>query len=170
MHSFSNLISYVVNFNKDSITQTENDIVKKLETCASTPLVLGLQTLQYQIAIVAIGMFSVFDAYLQKTLKCENGFQTARKNLLDNNQNDLVYRFDIITSAINVLKHGKGRSYEYLLSIKKDLPFKIKLPNDSHFHEGDVSEIDTLIQIDLTFLSECEEVIKETCKVLQIQY
>lgn len=113
-------------------------------------------------------MFSVFDAYLQKTLKCENGFQTARKNLLDNNQNDLVSRFDIITSAINVLKHGKGRSYEYLLSIKKDLPFKIKLPNDSFFHEGDVSEIDTLIQIDLTFLSVCEEVIKETCKVLQI--
>jgi hypothetical protein len=54
--------------------------------------------------------------------------------------------------AINVLKHGRGRSYDALVAKSDRLPFRIKRPGEAFFFEGDVSEIATLIEVDDAFV------------------
>lgn len=67
--------------------------------------------------------------------------------------------------GINVLKHGRGRSYDALIKKARVLSFKIKLPNELFFSEGDVSEVSTLIDVDHAFLLLCAEVIREVSLV-----
>ena len=115
--------------------------------------------IQLQKAIFSIGMFSMFEAALQDQLSCRNGFEGA-KNILKEKQNlKLHNRFDEFICAINVLKHGKGRSYDALLSKSEILPFKIKLQGENFFDEGDISEIDTLIEVDDSFVLNCADLI-----------
>ena len=40
-----------------------------------------------------------------------------------------------------------------------DLPFRVKLPDEYFFNEGDVSEISTLVEVDDAFVLLCAEVI-----------
>jgi len=51
---------------------------------------------------------------------------------------DLKERFVNLRLAINVLKHGEGRSYTDLLEKAAALPFRIKQPTENFFNEGDV--------------------------------
>jgi hypothetical protein len=75
--------------------------------------------------------------------------------------------FEHFICAINVLKHGQGKSYNQLLSKSESLPFKIKLPGQNFFHEADVSEILTLIQVDDEFVLNCAEVIKRVSEEIR---
>jgi hypothetical protein len=63
--------------------------------------------------------------------------------------------------AINVLKHGRGRSYEHLLSKSAELEFKVKRPGESVFDEDEVSEVDTFIDVDDQFVRRCAALIQE---------
>ena len=64
-----------------------------------------------------------------------------------------------LSMAINVLKHGKGRSYESLLKRIDSLKFKIKKYDEIFFDEGDISELNTLIKVDDEFVLYCSDVI-----------
>jgi hypothetical protein len=68
--------------------------------------------------------------------------------------------------AINVLKHGRGRSYNALLAKADSLPFKVKQPTQAFFNEGDVSEISTLIEIDDDLIIGCAEIIRDVSAVI----
>lgn len=70
-------------------------------------------------------------------------------------------------SAINVLKHGKGRSYDYLVSRYNHLDFKIKLPSENFFDEGNVSEVTILVDVDDNFVMGCAHVIEDVSRALQ---
>lgn len=61
--------------------------------------------------------------------------------------------------AVNVLKLGRGRSYVSLVAVAATLPFRVKLPDEAFFHEGDVSEISTLIEVDDKFVLSMTEVL-----------
>ena len=47
----------------------------------------------------------------------------------------------------------KGRSYDTLVAKSSTLSFKVKMPGEDYFDEGDVSEISTLFEVNysLTF-------------------
>lgn len=60
-----------------------------------------------------------------------------------------------------MLKHGRGRSYDALVAKAGALRFRVKLPGEAFFCEGDVSEVSTLIEVDDTFVLSCAEVIRE---------
>lgn len=160
MHKFEDLIYRSTSFTLKILEETNSKIIEELETSASTIHVKNLQMIQLQKAISAIGMFSMFDAILQGKLSCENGFEEAKKVLKEKQNLELHNRFDKFICAINVLKHGKGRSYKNLLAIASSLPFRIKLPGENFFNEGDVSEIKTLIEVDDDFVLNCASLIE----------
>ena len=72
----------------------------------------------------------MFYAILKDELSCKNGFEGAKKLLKEKQKLQLYNQFDVFICAINVLKHGEGRSYEMLLSKFESLPFKIKMKGE----------------------------------------
>ncbi|WP_417940780.1 hypothetical protein [Flavobacterium sp. RS13.1] len=160
MHNFEDLIYRSTSFTLSSLEDTNSKIIEALQTSASTVHVKNLQMIQLQKTIFAIGMFSMFDAILQDELSCRNGFEGAKKRLKEKQKLELHDRFEDFICAINVLKHGEGRSYHTLESKYANLPFKIKLKGQSFFEEGDISEINTLIEVDDNFILNCANLIE----------
>jgi len=167
MHRFDELIYRGTSFTLEAIETSNNKIVDELSINASTIAIKNLQMLQLQKVILATGMFSIFDAFLQDGLSSTNGFEEAKKILIQKGYSELNDRFEIFINAINVLKHGRGRSYDALVSKSESLPFRIKLPGEIFFFEGDVSEVSTLIEVDDKFVLNCAELIEHVSEILR---
>jgi len=167
MHRFSELVLRSTSFTLGSLKEVESKIIELLQTSGSTVLVKNLQMIQLQKAITAIGMFSLFESILQDGLTCKNGFDEAKSILNQSGNNDLNNRFENFIFAINVLKHGKGRSYNTLVAKSGMLSFKIKMPGEDYFDEGDVSEISTLIEVNDDFVLDCARLIEEVSEEIR---
>ena len=124
----------------------------------STLFVKNAQATQLGKVVVAVGIFSILEARLQEALHCADGFAELRKILSSVGGRDLAQRFEHFAAAVNVLKHGKGRSYDWLLSRSEVLPFRVKARDQKFFFEGDVSEPDTLVLVDDAFVRSCARV------------
>ena len=133
----------------------------------STVFVKNAQALELGKVVTAVGIFSIFEARLQDGLECSDGFAELRKILLSAGEQDLALRFDQYAAAVNVLKHGKGRSYDSLLSVREALPFVVKARDQHFFFEGDVSEPDTLVLVDDAFVRSCAELIQALIDAVQ---
>ena len=166
MHSFTELVYRSARFTLNGLRVIQDRVVEELQTSAATHLVKTLQMIQLQKAIMAVGMFSIFGSIVQDRLNCDDGFAVVRKHLEREGMDDLVKRFSQFFCAINVLKHGRGRSYDALLAQRDELPFRMKGPDEKFFFEGDVSEISTLIEVDDRFVLRCAEVIREVSDAL----
>jgi hypothetical protein len=151
----------------EALRQANERALDGLQTSAATPLVKALQMVQLQTAISAVGMFSLFEAMLQDGLECSDGFRKAEEILEGEGETALKERFVDLQLAINVLKHGRGRSYDALIAKADRLPFRIKRLGEAFFFEGDVSEIATLIQVDGAFVLNCAEVIRQVSETVQ---
>ncbi|MCW3477952.1 hypothetical protein OL229_00055 [Neisseriaceae bacterium JH1-16] len=167
MHSFTELASRCATFTLETLRATNEKTIEALETSSATSLVKILQVIQLQKAILAVGMFSIFEASLQEGLSCSDGFREAKKILDGEGELDMKERFEDIFLAVNVLKHGRGRSYDALVAKADALPFIIKLPGESFFFEGDVSEVSTLIEVDDAFVQRCGDVISDVSEVIR---
>src|SRR5688500_11775153 len=108
-------ISRATEFALGYAATVENEIVDRLQTHAETPSVNALRMLTMLRAILAIGSFSVLEAVLQQSKGWENPFGELDKRLRTNGLDALADRFAEHRNAINVLKHGRGRSYEALV-------------------------------------------------------
>ena len=108
----------------------------------------------------------MFEAILQDGLGCNDGFIEANEILRSEDETLLNKRFSDLQLAINVLKHGRGRSYDELVK-NVELPFRIKQPNEDFFCEGDVSEVSTLIEVDDAFVRNCSQVIYEVSAIIK---
>ncbi|MCG3700886.1 hypothetical protein L5F41_02100 [Aliarcobacter butzleri] len=161
MHNFNELIQYSTSFNLTSINKETKNLYRNLTTNANTSNIKMLQMIELQKVIISIGMFSMFDAIVQNELNCKNGFKRINEILIDKNEIELQNSFQDLSMAINVLKHGKGRSYESLLKRIDSLKFKIKKYDEIFFDEGDISEVNTLIKVDDEFVLYCSDVIHE---------
>lgn len=166
MHSFAELIERSTLFTLSSLEQIEQSALKELETSGDTTSIRNLQMIRLQKAILAVGIFSIFEAHLQQSLSCKDGFKKAKDILLSNDEIDIEYRFQEYLLSINVLKHGRGKSYDKLLARKDILPFKLKCNGNDFFEEGDASEIMTLINVDNDYLSGCVTIIREVNDVI----
>ena len=167
MHNFVDLIYRSTVFTLNALNEIHLKTFDELQTCGSTSAIKNSQMIQLQKVILATGMFSIFEAVLQEGLSCSNGFEKAKKILMGSNT-ELYERFDFFESAINVLKHGRGRSYDSLVEKAGILPFRIKLPNEDSFFEGDVSEVSTLIEVDDNFVLNCAKLIEDVSREMRI--
>ena len=167
MHSFTELVDRCATFTLETLREANERTIEALQTSGATSLIKTLQIIQLQKVILAVGMFSIFEASLQECLDCSNGFGEAKKILDDEGELDMQERFDDLFLAINVLKHGRGRSYDALVVKAETLPFRIKLPDESFFFEGDVSEVSTLVEVDDAFVQHCGDVISDVSRVIR---
>lgn len=169
MHSFPELIERCASYTLYQLEKTNEAVIGELQTSGATRLVKGLQMVRLQKAVMAVGMFSIFEAILQDRLECKNGFTEAKSILERSHNKALLQRFEDYQCAINVIKHGKGCSYERLIVRHKQLEFTIKLPGENFFNEGDVSEVRTLVDVDDTFVMGCARVIEGVSSVLKTE-
>lgn len=167
MNSFTELVDRCATFTLETLSEANERTIDSLQTSGATSLVKTLQMIQLQKAILAVGMFSIFEARLQEGLSCSNGFGEAKKILDDEGKLDMKEHFDDLFLAVNVLKHGRGRSYDALVAKAEVLPFRIKLPDESFFFEGDVSEVSTLIEVDDALVQRCGDVIRDVSEVIR---
>jgi hypothetical protein len=167
MHGFDDLVDRCAAFTLESLGGANERTVDALKTSAATSLVKTLQMIQLQKVILAVGMFSIFEASLQDRLKCSDGFRDVGTILHQQGEHELKEKFVDIVAAINVLKHGKGRSYDALVAKAQTLPFRVKLPNEAFFLEGDVSEVSTLVEVDDEFVQRCGNLIGKVSAVLR---
>ncbi|ETF01052.1 hypothetical protein W822_17355 [Advenella kashmirensis W13003] len=166
MHEFDELAEHCAIFTLDALRIANEATVEALHTSGATRLVQTLKMIQLQKVILAVGMFSIFEASLQSRLDCRDGFREAKSELERQGENDLKEGFEDLIDAINALKHGEGRSYKKLVAKAKKLPFRVKQPNEAFYFEGDISEPDTLIQVDDAFVQHCGTVISTVYKVV----
>ncbi len=169
MHDFNELVHRSTTFSLNTLNKVESELIEQLETGGSIILIKNLQMIQLQKTIIAIGAFSLFESILQNVLACKNGFKEAKNILNQSGNTELSSNFDNFICAINVLKHGKGRSYDTLVAKSESLSFRVKLPDEDFFNEGDISEISTLIEVDDKFVLDCTKLIEEVSKVIKIQ-
>ena len=170
MHNFEELVYISTVFTLKALKVENCKIIEEFQTNASTIAVKNIQMIQLQKAFIAIGMFSLFDSILQEELSCGKGFEKAKKVLVQNGKIELRNRFNDFISAINVLKHGRGKSYDTLVKKSELLPFRIKLPGEYFFNEGDISEVSTLIEVDDKFVLNCAELIEQVSKEMRNKF
>ena len=167
MHNFPDLVDRCTGFTLEALREANEKTINAMQEKASQGLVVTLQMIQLQKAIFAIGMFSLFEAMLQDALACGDGFREAADTLNREGETVLKAKFYDLLLAINVLKHGRGRSYDELVSRAEHLPFRVKRSGEVLFSEGDVAEVSTLVQVDDEFVANCAEVIREVYAVVQ---
>lgn len=167
MHNFTELVDRCATFTLEALSETQERIVDALNESAATTLVKALQMVQLQKVISAVGMFSIFEAMLQDALGCSDGFRGALDVLDREGELALKERFGELQLAINVLKHGRGKSYEALIAKAGTLPFRVRLPGEDFFCEGDVSEVSTLVEVDDAFVTRCAEVIHQVSTAMR---
>lgn len=167
MHRFSELIENCSSFTLNALNNVEKEVIDSLQTSGSTSAVKPLQMVNMEKTIFIVGMFSIFEAELQCSLGCTNGFSEVKAIIEQDNNLSLLKRFVDLELAINVLKHGTGRSYKAITTIQgQTLTSKIKKHQEDLFQEGDVSEISTLIEVSDELIANCVGVIKETCECI----
>ena len=167
MHSFPDLADRCTTFTLAALNEANKRTIEALQTSGATALVKALQMIQLQKAIFAIGMFSIFDAILQEGLECNAGLDKATKILANAGDHNLKESFEQLHLAVNVLKHGRGRSYEKLIGMGSTLPFRVMAPDEAYFEEGDVSEVSSLVLVDDAFVQRCGSVIAEVALVIR---
>lgn len=170
MHSFADLVSRSTNFALFTLKEPEDEVIEALQTSGATRHVKNLQMIQLHRAVIAVGIFSLFESIVQDRLECRDGFAAVRECLERSDEVDLCNRFSLFVYAINVLKHGRGRSYDALIAIGADLPFRIKRPGEDFFSEGDVSEVATLIEVDDRFVRDCAGLVAQVAGVINKAY
>lgn len=117
--------------------------------------------------IVATGTISVFEALLQQGLGWSEPFPRLDNHLREEGMTELAERFLDYRCAVNVLKHGAGRSHDRLLDRKARLDFAVREVEQPFHDEGDVSEVSTLVRADVAFVTNCARVVEEVTSALR---
>ena len=113
-------------------------------------------------------MFSMFEALLQSKLKWAQPFIQLDDHLRKNGKAQLASAIYDYRLAVNVLKHGEGRSHQELLARADELEFKVRADGD-HFHEeGDVSDVGILVDADDQFVRRCAELIEQAAEAVRL--
>jgi hypothetical protein len=159
------LLTRCAEFSLEHIHNVEEQIYKKLETSGATRLVMALRLRRLQRAVVAVGMFSIFEALLQGSMNWEKTRPELDKYLRSCGESVLADRIAYYYEAINSLKHGLGNSHSKLLS-RPSLEFEVREQGD-FFSEGDVSEVGVLVDADDDFVRLCSELIGEVRSIIQ---
>lgn len=168
MHPFSQLAMRCATLTDGLLEENRACVLAELRQHGTTALVRALQAVEMQGAMVAVGMVAMFDAALQDALGCRDGFAEALALIEAAGEPELHARFEDVQLAVNVLKHGRGRSHNELMARGDGLPFRVRA-EDEGFNEGDVSELARLVQVDSAFLRHCAETIDLVAELIKKQ-
>lgn len=169
MHNFCELAYRCTHFSLRKINEAYDESLEHLRETGSTPPIKNLQALNLQRMIHAVGMFSIFEAHLQRGLNCNNGFKEAESILDQAGKHSLKEDFHNCYLAINALKHGNGASYNNLISKINTLTFVVETPTTPSFEVGDVTGIEGLVRVDDTFIEHCLELIENVSNCIAEQ-
>ncbi len=125
-----------------------------------------LRSVQLQRIVIVVGMLSVFEAVLKDELELREIVPELRDYLISRDKTDLAEKYEELRLAINVLKHGSGRSHEILWAKKEKLSFHIKEEGHWFFGEGDLTDGHALILVDDDFIIQCANLIEEINRVV----
>jgi hypothetical protein len=145
----------------------ESSNLKSLEQDGSTSRVIMARMMTMRATIVATGTISVFEALLQQSLGWEQPFAQLDTHLREQGLDELAERFLDYRDAINVLKHGAGRSHDRLLDRRERLGFSVRALDEPFHDEGDVSEVSTLVRADIAFVRNCGRLVGEVAEALR---
>src|ERR1700753_1019315 len=98
MHSFADLVYRSTSFALSSLKQAEDEIIEALQTSGATRHVKNLQMIQLHRAVVAVGIFSLFESIVQDRLECRDGFVAARECLENAGEFELGNRFSLFVA------------------------------------------------------------------------
>jgi hypothetical protein len=160
------LLTACVNFTLAHTVEVEEEIHQELQTSGATRLVNSLRMFRLQKAVLATGMFSLFEALLQDQLKWKDPFRDLHAYLKDRGHPNLASTIWDYYLAVNVLKHGEGPSYTKLAARRTSLEFAVGSPHEP-YSEGDVSEVAVLIDADEKFVRRCAELIEQAADVIR---
>ncbi len=161
MHHYVDLLPGITETALAHLNEAERETRERLKTSARTIDVKILQRLNLLRAITALGMFALTESLIQDGDTGQYGFKVAIECLDRAGNAELKQRFIDFKDAINVLKHGRGQSYDRLVKRAKALPFRVKLPEEHLFNEGNVTEVATLIEVDDEFIRATSTVVAE---------
>ncbi|BBD38803.1 hypothetical protein Amn_36830 [Aminobacter sp. Y103A] len=148
------------------IDEKEHQAIEALSESGSTVAVNSLRALRVQRTVISVGMFSAYEAVLQDEFGFgDYAFQDLEKLLMKLGRKDVVEVFVNYKLAINVLKHGKGKSYDQLLSRHSMLDFDVRGDGSDFDEEGDVTDGQFLVRVDSHFVRRCAEVIEQSLEV-----
>ena len=167
MHQFTELSERVARATLGALNDWLERTLDALQTSGATLHVKNLQAIRLGKAMIAIGVFSAFEARLQDVLGAADGFAAADEVLKNAGEDALSEEFSDFRKAVNALKHGQGRSYDALVSKSNRLPFRVKLPDEGFFFEGDVSEVDILVDADDAFVLRCATIIQDVADAIK---
>jgi hypothetical protein len=77
MHTFTELIDRCTALTLENLREVTERTTDALQTNSAITLVKALQMIQLQKAILAVGMFSIFEGELQDGLSCGHGFRRS---------------------------------------------------------------------------------------------
>lgn len=169
MHAFSELAYRCTHFSLRAVNEGIETATQALTETEQTIYVKGLQALNLQKMIHAVGLFSVFEAHLQQSLNCKNGFKEAESILDQAGQQALKDEFHNFYLAINALKHGDGASYNKLVANISSLNFVVDTPTTPTYEEGDVTGVVGLVRVDDAFIENCLRVIDKVSDCIATQ-
>lgn len=147
--------------------QDADETIAHLSESGSSEVINACRRATMNLVMVAVGGFSMLEGVLEQTRGWQHPYQELEHNLREKGNVALAQTFNNYRLAINVLKHGYGKSYERLLT-QAGLPFRVKLPNEAFFDEGDVGEIPGLVLVDFAFVQSCAAVIEDAFTTLRI--
>jgi hypothetical protein len=111
------LLTACMTFTLQHTHEAEQQTLKELETSGATGLLNALRVFRLQRAVLAVGMFSMFEALLQSKLKWTEPFSQLDDVLRKDGKPHLAAAIIDYRLAVNVLKHGRGRSHQELLAL-----------------------------------------------------
>jgi len=62
MHSFAELVDHSTNFGLFTLKEAEDKVIEALQTSGATRHVKNLQMIQFHRAVIAVGIFSLFES------------------------------------------------------------------------------------------------------------
>lgn len=147
--------------------RAEAENLARLDQSGATEFINAARMMTMRATILATGTISVFEALLQQSVGWAQPFAMLDKHLRTHGLDDLAERFLDFRDAINVLKHGAGRSHDRLLARKDRVDFAVRALEQPFHKEGDVSEISTLVRADAVFVKNCGRLIADVVCALR---
>ena len=83
----------------------------------------------------------------------------------DDGHRELALKVQVIRRANNAIKHGEGSSLDWLIAHKDELWFRVREVGNDYLDEGDVSEIQAVVDTTGSFFDEVKQVV-EACLIL----
>lgn len=131
----------------ERIDEKVQEITELIETQGGqTVLCNALRHCTVELEVLAVGVFSLFESRNEERLSKEKRFENLSNKIRESGEVELGDRLWQFYLAVNVLKHGRGPSYNKLVEMH-GLPFEVKMPGLAFFDEGDISEPEGLINV-----------------------